>query len=161
MMRIMGIDPGTRVCGYGVIDLEGGEMTTVDYGVARGQREAALPERLGDIYKGLSRIIEKYSPEVVAIEGAFYGTNPRTAIKIGEGRGVALLSAANAGIKIVEYSPATVKKAVTGSGRAKKNQVQQMVRIELGLSDIPRPDDAADALAIAICHCHRKRLEDI
>ena len=114
-----------------------------------------LADRLKVIYEGLVDVIGRFRPQVVAVEGAFYGCNPRTAIKIGEGRGVALLAAASAGLEVVEYAPATVKQAVVGSGRAAKRQVQLMVRDILNLRDVPSPDDAADALAIAICHCHR------
>ncbi len=159
-MRVMGIDPGTRVCGYAVIDLEAGDMKAVDYGVVRS-RGRVLPERLKKIHEGLTAVIERWKPDVVAVEGIFGGINPRTALKIGEGRGVVLLAVAAAGIEVAEHSPATVKKAVVGSGRADKSQVQQMVRVILGLAELPEPEDAADALAIAICHCHRQRLEGV
>jgi len=160
-MRVLGIDPGTRVCGYGVIDVNGAELRTIDFGVVRAAEKKPLPERLSIIHDGLATVIAQHRPDVVAVEGVFHGVNARTAIKIGEGRGVALLAAAAAGLEVAEYSPATVKKAVAGTGRADKNQVQQMVRVELGLRDVPEPDDAADALAIAICHCHRKRLGEL
>ncbi len=153
-MRVLGIDPGTLVCGYGVIDFDGGVMKAVDYGVVRSPRRP-LHERLHTIYEGLTSLIARHRPQVAAIEGVFHGVNPRTALKIGEGRGVALLAAAAAGLKVLEYPPATVKKAIVGSGRAHKSQVQQMVRLLLALPTIPEPQDAADALAIAICHCHR------
>jgi len=159
-MRVFGIDPGTLVCGYGVVDFDGNCMKVVDYGVVRCSRRP-LPERLHTIHGGLASLIARYRPDVAAVEGVFHGINPRTALKIGEGRGVALLAAASAGIRIVEYSPATVKKAIVGSGRAHKSQVQQMVRVLLALQEIPQPEDAADALAIAICHCHRARLENV
>ena len=158
-MRVLGIDPGTSVCGYGVVDLNGPDLHTVDYGVVRAPARWPLHERLKVIHEGLAAVIERHKPQVVAVEGVFHGVNPRTAIKIGEGRGVALLAAAQAGLPVAEYSPATVKKAVVGAGRAGKSQVQQMVRVLLALSDLPRPEDAADALAIAICHCHRGRGE--
>jgi len=153
-MRILGVDPGTQVCGYGVIETRGAEARALDYGVARS-RDSALSARLKTIYDGLSEIIEKHEPDVVAVEGAFFGKNVRSAIKIGEGRGVALLAAAQRGINVVEYAPAEVKKAVTGNGNASKPQVQQMVRAILRLREVPSPEDAADALAIAICHFHR------
>ena len=159
-MRIMGIDPGTLVCGYGVVDLDGGDMKVVDYGVVRAPRRP-LHERLHVIHQGLVSVIARHAPDVVAVEGVFHGINPRTALKIGEGRGVALLAAAGAGLAVAEHSPASVKKAVVGSGRAHKSQVQQMVRVILALPDIPEPEDAADALAIAICHCHRQRMEEL
>jgi len=154
-MKVMGIDPGTLVCGYGVVELKDGALKALDYGVVRAPRHP-LPERLKVIHEGLTAVLARHRPDVVAVEGVFYGINPRTALKIGEGRGVVLLVAAAAGMEVVEYSPATIKKSVVGSGRADKSQVQQMVRIILALPGLPEPADAADALAIAICHCHRQ-----
>ena len=159
-MRVLGIDPGTQVCGYGVIDADGSCLRTVDYGVIRCARRP-LPERLHVIHTGLTKIIARHSPDVAAVEGAFYGKNPRTALKIGEARGMVLVALASAGVEIAEYAPATVKQAVVGAGRASKSQVQQMVRLILGLPELPHPPDAADALALAICHCHRARLSDL
>jgi crossover junction endodeoxyribonuclease RuvC len=153
-MRILGVDPGTQVCGYGVIDGRGNRVRMVACGVARSGRKC-LAERLKTIYDGLVEVIEEHQPEVVAVEGAFFGKNVRSAIKIGEGRGVALLAAAGHGLGVQEYAPAEVKKAVTGNGGAPKSQVQQMVRVILGLPEVPEPEDASDALAIAICHFHR------
>ena len=155
-MRILGIDPGTKKCGYAVVDADGARLRTVAYGVV-ASRERLLADRLKVIYEGLVEVIERFQPSVAAVEGAFYGCNARTAIKIGEGRGVALLAAASAHLEIVEYAPAKVKLAVVGSGRAAKRQVQLMVRDILNLPDVPSAEDAADALAIAICHCHRMR----
>ncbi len=156
-MRIIGIDPGTRVCGYGVLEVNGNQATTLEYGVVRG-RGRAVPERLRAIHKGLASVIERLEPDVAAVEGAFYGKNVRSALKIGEGRGVALLAAAQRDLEVAEYSPAEVKKSVVGNGRAHKSQVQLMVQTILGLPDLPEPEDAADALAIAICHHHRSAL---
>ncbi|MHC4788904.1 MAG: crossover junction endodeoxyribonuclease RuvC [Planctomycetota bacterium] len=153
-MRILGIDPGTQVCGYGVIEVDGAEARALDYGVVRG-RARPLSERLKVIHEGLLEVIGRFEPDVAAIEGAFFGKNVRSALKIGEGRGVALLAAAASGLEVVEYAPAEVKKAVVGTGRAHKSQVQQMVRAILRLPELPSPDDAADALALAICHFHR------
>lgn len=153
-MRILGVDPGTRVCGYGVIDTDGPDAHAVDYGVVRS-RAQDLAMRLWDIHRGLITVIERHEPEVAALEGAFFGRNVRSALKIGEGRGAAMVAAADAGLQVVEYAPAEVKKAVAGTGRAHKSQVQQMVRIILNLPELPEPEDAADALAIAICHFHR------
>lgn len=153
-MRIMGIDPGTRICGYGVIETDGGDARVLDYGTIR-KTNAALPARLKVIYEGLCAVVAQFSPDVAVVEGTFTGKNMRTALKIGEGRGVALLAAASCGVDVVEYSPATVKKSVVGHGRAHKSQVQQMVRLILNLSELPEPEDAADALALAICHFHR------
>ncbi|MHC4788828.1 MAG: crossover junction endodeoxyribonuclease RuvC [Planctomycetota bacterium] len=153
-MRIMGIDPGTRVCGYGIIEADGAEARALDYGVVRSS-DAALAARLKVIYEGLLTVIQRLEPDVAAIEGVFAGKNVRSALKIGEGRGAALLAAATAGVEVAEYAPAQVKKAVLGSGRGHKSQVQQMVKVILGLPELPAPDDAADALALAICHLHR------
>ena len=153
-MRILGVDPGTRVCGYGVIEVSGPDARALDYGVVRSD-DASLARRLHVIHGGLCTVIGRFRPDVAALEGAFFGKNARSALKIGEGRGVALLAAAAGGIEVVEYAPAEVKKAVVGSGRADKSQVQQMVRILLNLPEVPEPADAADALAIALCHAHR------
>jgi crossover junction endodeoxyribonuclease RuvC len=153
-MRILGIDPGTQVCGYGLIDTDGPDARAVDYGVVKS-RERVLALRLRDIHRGLTAVIDRHHPDVAALEGAFYGKNVRSALKIGEGRGAALVAAAEAGMEVVEYAPAEVKKAVAGTGRAHKSQVQQMVRVILNLRELPEPEDAADALAIAICHFHR------
>ena len=160
-MRIMGIDPGTLRCGYGIVDLKAGASRAIDYGVVRPGRNKSLPQRLRLIHEGLSTLIEKYEPEVAAVEGAFYGANAKTAIKIGEARGVVLLAVSSAELEIVEYPPATVKKAVVGNGNAHKSQVQQMVKLELSLPEIPTPDDAADALALALCYCHRQRFAEM
>jgi len=156
MVRILGIDPGANVCGFGVIDVEGASVKLVDFGVVRSPRRSQA-EKLKAIYERLLEVMERFKPHVVAVEGAFYGSNPRTAIRMGEGRGIALLAVSQCGLEAFEYSPATVKRAVVGSGRASKSQVQHMVRDILGLDEVPRPDDAADALAIAICHSHRMR----
>jgi crossover junction endodeoxyribonuclease RuvC len=153
-MRILGIDPGTQVCGYAVIDTDGPDARAVDYGVVKS-RQRALAARLGDINRGLATVIDRHRPDVAVLEGAFFGKNVQSALKIGEGRGAALVAAAAAGIEVVEYAPAEVKKAVVGTGRAHKSQIQQMVRIILNLPELPEPEDAADALAIAICHFHR------
>jgi crossover junction endodeoxyribonuclease RuvC len=153
-MRILGIDPGTQVCGYGVIETSGADARALDYGTARG-RGTSLPARLKVIYDGLQEVMERHRPDVVAVEGVFYQKDVRAAIKIGEARGVALLAAASRGVEVVEYAPAEVKKAVTGNGNASKPQVQQMVRVILRLREAPSPEDAADALAIAVCHFHR------
>lgn len=155
-MRVLGVDPGTRVCGYGVIDAHGPRLRPVLSGTVRS-KEKALARRLKVLYDGLVEVVEECEPDVAAVEGAFFGTNARTAIKIGEGRGMVLLAMASCGLETFEYAPARVKRAVAGTGRAQKSQVQQMVARILNLKEIPRPDDAADALAIAICHCHRMR----
>ncbi len=153
-MRILGIDPGTQVCGYGIIEDERNEARLVHYGVVRS-RERPVAERLLAMHEGLLGVIDEFAPDVAAVETAFFGKNVRSALRMGEGRGVALLAAVSRGLEVVEYSPAEVKRAVVGSGRADKSQVQQMVRVLLRLDRLPEPEDAADALAIAICHFHR------
>ena len=153
-MRILGIDPGTRACGYGVIEVDGPDARAVDYGVIKS-RDASLPRRLDVIHRGLVAVIERHRPDVAALEGAFFGRSASSALKIGEGRGVAIVAASSHGLEVAEYAPAEVKKAVVGTGRAHKSQVQQMVRLLLNLPELPEPEDAADALAIALCHFHR------
>ncbi len=157
-MRILGIDPGTIVTGYGVVEDSNGSLRLIDYGTITSGKNDLFPDRLKKIYDGLSDVIKKHRPDYVAVEKVFYGKSVKAAIKIGEGRGVAILCAAAAGIPVSEYSPTVIKKSVTGSGGAQKAQVQEMVRIILNLSERPEPLDASDALAIAICHCHRRKL---
>lgn len=154
----MGIDPGTSCVGYGVIDKKGSDLQVVDFGTIRTKSGAPLPERLKTIFEQLSSIISKYSPETFAIENVFVGKGPRSSIKIGEGRGVILLCAAMSGGPIAEYTATNVKMAVVGNGHASKEQVQKMVGVILGLDEPPKAEDAADALAIAICHCHRSKI---
>ena len=157
-MRILGIDPGTIVTGYGVVEDSNGSLCLIDYGTITSWKKDPFPGRLKKIYDGLSEVIKKHKPGHVAVEKVFYGKNVKAAIKIGEGRGVAILCAAAAGVPVAEYSPTVIKKSVTGSGGAQKAQVQEMVRVILNLSECPEPLDASDALAIAICHCHRRKL---
>lgn len=153
-MRIIGIDPGFAITGYGIIDYIGNKFSIVEVGVISTDSCLDLSDRLLCLSQGLDCLIDKYRPDAMAIEELFFNTNVKTAIKVGHGRGVAMLSAAKAGIKVAEYTPLQVKQSVVGYGRAKKEQVQQMVRILLNLDKIPKPDDAADALAVAICHAH-------
>ena len=159
-MRILGIDPGTRTVGYGVIDFDGSSARVVDYGAVEAGHIDGYSERFVYIHGELSRIIEETEPQAAAIEEVFTSKALKRSIEIGEGRGVAILTAALAGLPVRSYSAKTVKKSVVGNGNARKKQVQEMVRVLLGLPEIPRPDDAADALAIAICHSHRSRFED-
>ena len=154
-MRILGIDPGTLVVGYAVVDQTGSRLHAVEYGVFRAPRGAPMAERLGSIQERLDLLLARTRPDVFVIERVFAGKSFPSALRIGEGRGAAMASAARAGVPVVEFTPAEVKKSVVGSGRAAKQQVQEMVRIILGLDTIPRPHDAADALAIAICHGNR------
>jgi crossover junction endodeoxyribonuclease RuvC len=156
-LRVIGIDPGTLVCGYGVVDSMGSKLKAVHFGAVRVAKDATFPERLLAIHQGLLAVIREYQPAEAAIERLFVGKSVRSAMATGEGRGVAVLSAALADIPVFEYSPSQVKKSVVGVGGAHKTQVQEMVRIILGLETAPKPQDAADALAIAICHCQRLR----
>jgi len=151
-MRILGVDPGTQVVGYGVIDARGNDTSMVAHGGIVAPSKASLPERLSFIYSQLCEIIATYQPECAAIETPFVSENPRTALAMGKAQATALLAAANNGLSIYEYPPAQVKLTVTGSGNAPKDQVQEMVRLRLGLDLAPEPADAADALAVAICH---------
>lgn len=153
-MIILGIDPGFAITGYGVLDYSGNKFKLIDVGVITTEAGLELSDRLLVLNNGLDALIAKYQPEAMAVEELFFNTNVKTAIKVGHGRGVALLAAAKAGIRVFEYTPLQVKQSVVGYGRAKKEQVQQMVKVLLNLEKIPKPDDAADALAIAICHAH-------
>lgn len=153
-MVIMGIDPGFAIMGFGIINYRGNRFYTMEYGVLKTPASMLLPERLLHIEKGIVALIDKYKPEAISVEDLYFNTNTKTAIKVGQGRGVALLCAARAGIPVYEYTPLQVKQGVTGYGRADKSQVQYMVKVLLGLSETPKPDDAADALAIAVCHAH-------
>jgi len=151
-MRIIGIDPGTGIMGFGVIGSEGGKTTLIDAGVVRTKVHQPLDERLEEIYNCLSDIIEETKPSVMVIEKLFFAQNVTTAISVSHARGVAMLAGKLAGLEIVEYTPLQIKQALTGYGRADKNQIQQMVKIMLGLKEIPKPDDCADALAAALMH---------
>ena len=151
-MVILGVDPGIATMGYGVINVEKGNFTALDYGVITTPKEMTTPERLVKIVKGIELLIEKYSPEAIAVEELFFQTNRKTAIIVAEARGVILYAASQSSSKLYEYTPNQIKQAITGYGAADKNQMQQMVKMLLKLSKVPKPDDAADALAVAICH---------
>jgi crossover junction endodeoxyribonuclease RuvC len=157
-MLVLGIDPGTAITGYGLVQGESDALTLVTHGAITTPSDWPLPERLQRIYQELTALIEDGQPTAVAVEELFFSKNVRTALSVGQARGVALLAAANAGLPIHEYTPLQVKQAIVGYGRATKDQVQQMVRMLLGLDSVPQPDDAADAIAIAICHIHSAKL---
>ncbi len=157
-MRILGIDPGVAIVGYGVIEYERNIFKVVDYGKITTPAHIPLPKRLKMVYDSATALIGTFKPDVVAIEELFFNTNVKTAIAVGHARGVLVLAAENAGIPIAEYTPLQIKQAVAGYGRADKNQVQQMVKMFLKLNEIPKPDDTADALAVAICHAHSASL---
>ncbi|HQA57247.1 MAG TPA: crossover junction endodeoxyribonuclease RuvC [Acetivibrio sp.] len=151
-MIIMGIDPGFAITGYGIVKYEGNRFTAIDYGAITTESSMELSKRLLLLYNGLVDIIDKFRPEAISIEELFFNKNTKTALNVGHGRGVAVLAAAQSGIDVFEYTPLQIKQAVVGYGRAEKVQIQQMVKIILNLSEIPKPDDVADALAVAVCH---------
>jgi crossover junction endodeoxyribonuclease RuvC len=154
-MRVLGIDCGTKLTGYGIVELSSnGRLNCLSCGVIKLSLRDPLPARLATIFNRLKVIINEYRPEHVAIEDVFYAANVKSALKLGQVRGVAMLAASSAGLEVAEYAPLTIKSAVVGYGRAEKHQVQHMVTRLLRLSEIPEPPDAADALAIAICHLH-------
>jgi crossover junction endodeoxyribonuclease RuvC len=153
-MRILGIDPGYGIVGFGIIDYINGQYNVVDYGVIETPKNEAIPARLAMIYKGIVELIKEFNPEEVAVEELFYFKNQTTVIPVAEARGVILLAGIDKCGEIFEYTPLQIKQALTGNGRAEKKQVQYMVKAILGLQDVPKPDDAADALAVAICHAN-------
>lgn len=157
-MRILGIDPGVAIVGYGVIEYDKNEFKVIDYGKITTPAKTPLPKRLKMVYDSMTELIDTYKPDVVSMEELFFNTNVTTAIAVGHARGVLVLAAENAEIPLSEYTPLQIKQAVTGYGRADKNQVQQMVKMFLGLTEVPKPDDTADALAVAICHAHSASL---
>lgn len=161
-MLVIGIDPGTATTGYGLVrEDDHGDLMTVDYGVISTPANLAIQERLLMLYNQLNDILQHHKPESGAVEKLFFSRNVRTAISVGQGRGVALLAMGAAGLEIGEYTPLEVKQAVVGYGGAEKHQVQEMVRAILNLEDLPQPDDAADALAVAICHLHSQRIRSL
>lgn len=151
-MLAMGVDPGTAILGYGLVREESGRLSLVDFGVIRTSPAEAMPDRLCQLYDGLRSIIAGRSPDVIVVEELFFSKNVRTALAVGQARGAAILAAAKTGTPVREYTPLQVKQAVVGYGRATKEQVQEMVKVLLQLPEVPQPDDAADALAVAICH---------
>ncbi len=154
-MRILGIDPGSDATGYGLIESDGSRHSSILFGAIRTSPRRAFHERLLQIYTQLMEILSREEIHAVAIEGVFYSANVQSALKLGHARGVALLVAAQQGLPVFEYSPLEIKSAIVGYGRAEKSQVQMMVRLLLSLPETPTPNDAADALAVAICHSHR------
>ena len=163
-MRIVGIDPGTAILGWGIIDADGMDVQMVAYGVLTTPKSMPQPQRLASLYNDLAHVIAEFTPQVAAVEELFFARNVTTALTVGQARGVILLALEQAQLAIFEYKPMQVKQAVVGYGRATKNQIQQMVQLTLGLDVIPQPDDAADALAIAMCHAYSapllERMED-
>lgn len=157
-MRIIGIDPGTGILGFGVIDVVQGKMTLVDAGVVTTPAHTPLDIRLEDIYDSLTEIINETRPDVMSIERLFFSQNVTTGISVSHARGVAMLAGRKGGMPIAEYTPLQIKQTVTGYGKADKCQVQEMVRVQLRLQEVPKPDDCADALAAAITHSLMSRV---
>ncbi len=159
-VKVLGIDPGTAACGYGIVHESGGRLRAIDHGwwrTAAGER----PElRLKTIYEAVAALIALHAPDAVALEESFVGADARTALSVGQARGAVLVAAASHGVECAEYAPARVKQAVCGYGRAEKDQVQRMVKTILALDDVPRPNHAADALAVAICHANGAGLKE-
>ncbi len=160
-MRVLGIDCGTECTGYGVVELgHDGTLLCVSYGAIKLSPRESMAGRLATVFSRLGAVIADHQPDNVAIEDVFYAANAKSAIKLGQVRGVAMLAASSAGLKVAEYSPLSIKSAVVGYGRAEKQQVQQMVMRLLNLAEAPEPNDAADALAIAICHLHTSATQE-
>ncbi|HWQ79623.1 MAG TPA: crossover junction endodeoxyribonuclease RuvC [Anaerovoracaceae bacterium] len=153
-MRILGIDPGYAILGYGIVDMKGNRFSVCGYGAVTTDAALEMPDRLKHLYTQVMDIIREYEPEVAAIEELFFNTNSKTALLVGQARGVAILACANSGLEIREYTPLQIKQGLVGYGRAEKRQIQAMVKTILNLSEAPKPDDTADALAAAICHGH-------
>ncbi|MDO8886706.1 crossover junction endodeoxyribonuclease RuvC [Candidatus Oleimmundimicrobium sp.] len=160
-MIILGLDPGLAITGFGVIDCKGNRLKPISYGCIRTEAKLSLPVRLDKVFKEMEILINKYNPQEVAVESLFFNSNAKTVFAVGQARGVALLAMARAGLPVSDYTPLQVKQAVVGYGRADKLQVQNMVKTLLCLSEYPKPDDAADALAIAICHAHSRKMNRV
>ena len=158
---VLGIDPGTAITGYGLVWGEGDNLRLMDYGTIITPSDESLPRRLQEIYRQLTALVQERQPAAAAVEKLFFSRNVRTALSVGQARGVVLLAMANAELEVHEYTPLEVKQAVVGYGRATKEQVQEMVKVLLGLDSVPQPDDAADAIAVAICHIHSARMKDL
>ena len=156
-MRILGIDPGYAIMGYGVIEKNGQSVGPVDFGVVETDKSLPFPDRLEKLYLGTRQLCELYRPDMAAFEELFFYHNITTAISVGAGRGVAILAAQQKGLPLYEYTPMQIKLAVTANGHADKSQVQHMVKLLLNLKSVPKPDDAADALAAALCHSSTAR----
>ena len=158
-MKILGVDPGVAATGYGVVvRKDGGAASLVECGVVRTSANDDLADRLREIHEGLREVLERHRPDVVAVEGVFYGKNVRTTVLLGHARGVILLAAAQQGLEVAEYTPSEIKNAVVGTGRATKEQVQFMVKKLLRLKEVPSPNDAADGVAVALCHMNTGRI---
>lgn len=161
-MAVIGIDPGTALTGYSIVEKSGdGSLIALDYGVIKTSKHDEPAIRLVNLYRGLKDLLSQYEPAYGAVERLYFQQNTTTAMSVGQARGVALLALAEENIKIFEYNPVEIKLAVSGYGKAGKKQVQEMVKLLLNLEKIPKPDDAADALAVAICHIHSFRIKEL
>ena len=158
-MRILRIDPGYAILGWGVIEKKGSSFIPIAYGSLETDKDMPMPERLKVLYSGLMEIIAEYEPEEASVEELYFNNNAKTAIFVGQARGVALLACINSGVELFEYTPLQIKTAMTGFGRAEKKQIQSMVKMILNLDSVPKPDDTADALAAAICHGYSGELK--
>ena len=159
-MRVLGIDPGSETLGWGVVDGSGSKYALVDFGTVKSNPKHQFSKRLLNIYNGVVEVLDKHSPDILSVEDTFYAVNAQVALKLGQVRGTMLLLAEQYGIEIAEYAPRLVKQTVVGYGNAEKHQVQEMVKLLLRMKTVPTPYDAADALAIAICHFHHAGLQD-
>jgi crossover junction endodeoxyribonuclease RuvC len=161
--RVLGIDPGTATTGFGLVEGQPGGNTVLllEYGVIRTAPPAPMPERLAEIHSGLTALVAESRPDAMAVEELYFSSNVSTALTVGQARGVILLVAGQAGVPVYEYTPGTVKQALTGYGGADKRQMQEMLRLLLGLEELPRPDDAADGVAVALCHLQMARIADL
>lgn len=157
-MRIMGIDPGIAIVGFGIIDHLGNQLKAIQYGSIQTKAGVPTPRRLKQIHEACTELFTEYEPDVIAVEKLFFNRNVTTAFIVGQARGVIILAAEQAGVDITEYTPLQVKQAVVGYGKAEKHQMQEMVKMLLTLPSIPRPDDVADALGVAICEAHSAKL---
>lgn len=160
-MRVLGVDPGTIVLGYGIVDNKGGRTTMIDCGIFSAPPHQPIGERLSFLYKNLLILIDSHKPDVLAVEQPFFSKNARSAIAIGQAQAVAILTASNNGIPVFEYPPTKIKQSVSGYGAGSKEQVQIMVRLHLGLSVTPQPTDATDALAVALCHLNESHVSGL
>lgn len=159
-MRVLGIDPGSETLGWGVVDGSGSKYALVDFGTVKSNTKEPFSKRLLNIYDGVAEVMATHSPDVLSVEDTFYAVNVGVALKLGQVRGLMLLLAEQRGLDIAEYAPRLIKQTVVGYGNAEKQQVGQMVKILLGLKEVPKPHDAADALAIAICHFHHAGVQE-
>jgi crossover junction endodeoxyribonuclease RuvC len=159
-MRVLGIDPGSETLGWGVVDGNGSKYALVDFGTVKSNTKQQFSRRLLNVYNSVAEIMAAHSPDVLSVEDTFYAVNAQVALKLGQVRGTMLLLAEQRGMEIAEYAPRLVKQTIVGYGNAEKHQVQEMVKILLKMKSIPTPHDAADALAVAICHFHHAGLQD-